>query len=90
MAPKKDDPTIRSGARAELEQTGDGEPHGLASMIEHREAEFPDEKPDPSTIANVEVSPTVSGGPATEATAKAAEEEATSAAEARASNPDTD
>jgi hypothetical protein len=72
--------------KAETAQTGDGEPHGLASMVTHRDADFPEEKPDPDTVAQIETTETVAGGPATSATVKAAEADAKSAAEARASD----
>jgi hypothetical protein len=62
----------------------EGEPHGLASMVTHRDAEYPDEKPDEETVAQIETTQTVAGGPATDATVKASEADAASADEARA------
>lgn len=80
MAPKKNE--------AELAPSGDGEPHGLAHMQTFRDADFPDEKPDETTVANVETTPVVAHGPATEATVKAADADAASAAEKRTETTD--
>ena len=72
--------------REELAPSGDGEPHGLASMQTFRDAEAPEEKPDETTVANVETTPVVAHGPATEATVKAADADAKSAAENRSTD----